>query len=89
MAKESVTRKFMNTVVPGIIKPLRTLWNEMMAFLFIAGAVLFGSAAYREHVKVEAGKSSVWLVMLPAFAGFVFLVFGIQSYFKARKISKS
>lgn len=85
----SLTKTFFRTVVPGILKPLRTLWNEMMAFAFFAGAVLFGSAAYREHLKVEDGKSSVWLVLLPGFACAVFLLFGIQSYVKARRIAKS
>lgn len=85
----SLTRKFAQTVLPGILKPLRTLWNEMMAFAFFAGAVLFGSAAYREHLKVEQEKSSVWLVLLPGFACIVFIIFGLQSYLKARKISRS
>jgi hypothetical protein len=85
----SLTKKLYNSVMPGILKPLRTLWNEMMAFAFMAGAVLFGSAAYREHLKVEQDRSSVWLVLLPGFACVVFIIFGLQSFFKARKISKS
>lgn len=84
-----MAQKFFHAVAPGILKPLRTLWNEMMAFAFFAGAILFGSAAYREHLKVQQDKSSVWLVLLPGFACAVFLFFGVQSYFKARKISKS
>lgn len=85
----SLTKKLFHSFMPGIIKPLQTLWNEMMAFAFLAGAILFGSAAYREHLKVEQDKSSVWLVLLPAFACVVFVIFGLQSYLKARKISKS
>jgi len=85
----SLTKTFFRTVVPSILKPLRTLWNEVMAFAFFAGAVLFGSAAYREHLKVEQDKSSVWMVLLPAFACIIFVIFGLQSYLKARKISRS
>src|SRR5580692_5017773 len=41
-----VVNKFLGHVMPGIIRPLRVLWNEVVGFLFLVFAVLAGSSTF-------------------------------------------
>ena len=34
-AAKGIARKFIDNVVPGIIKPVHSLWNEVIGFLFL------------------------------------------------------
>ena len=38
----------MTHVIPGIIKPLHILWNEMIGFVFICIAIIATPRVYRE-----------------------------------------
>jgi hypothetical protein len=77
-------REFVKHVVPAVAKPARTLWNEVIGFLFFCFAVPFG-------FKVVSYARSGDRVRL-AIAGFCFLLmayFGVQSFLRARRISRS
>ena len=43
-------RLLMEHVVPAVLKPARTLWNEVIGFLFLCFAVIFGVQAVRYFV---------------------------------------
>ena len=83
-------REFLKHVVPAVIKPARTLWNQIIGFFFICFSVWFGAGVVRygkEFVRGDA-QSPVALGL----ALFCFLVtfwFGISSFLRARKISRS
>ena len=49
--KRSKLGRFMEHVMPGVVRPLRVLWHEIIGFIFIVLAVIFGSSA----------KSDVWV----------------------------
>jgi hypothetical protein len=84
----------MRHVVPAVLKPARTLWNEIIGFLFICFAVIFGFKAVRTYLDfagAPAGEETEHLVRL-AMTGFctlLMLYFGITSFLRARKISRS
>src|SRR5471030_1099160 len=44
------SRAFLKHVVPAVVKPARTLWNEVIGFLFICLAVVFGAATVRSYI---------------------------------------
>lgn len=81
----AVVKKFIAHVLPGVIKPLRVLWNEIIAFVFLVLAVIMGLSLYR-----NLGESAE---LLPLVGGSLFVAlliyFGVTSYLRARKISKS
>jgi hypothetical protein len=85
---------FLKHVVPAILRPMRTLWNEVIGFLFLCFAGLFGikTVSYaRDFWKAEAGSNGGELLRL-ALAGFCTLVmgwYGVSSFLRARKISRS
>jgi hypothetical protein len=87
-------REFVKHVVPAILKPARTLWNEVIGFLFLSFAVVFGFKTVRyamDFMKAGPQDGTGELVRL-AMAGFcTFLMgwYGISSFLRARKISRS
>jgi len=78
----SKVKTFFSYVLPGIIRPLHILWNQVIGFIFILLAVVFG-------YRVVRGHESPGLQVVGA--GFVLLIawYGVSSFWKARKISKS
>ena len=87
-------RSFVKHVVPAVLKPARTLWNEVIGFLFICFAVIFGFRAvrlYMEFSKAPSAASGDELarVLIAAFCTLLMLYFGVTSFLRARKISRS
>ena len=84
-----LVKKFFQTVVPGVIKPLHVLWNEVIGFLFLAFAVLLARPVWRSYRELDDDPANMGRLILSAFFMLVMLAFGIQSFLKARKISRS
>jgi hypothetical protein len=78
----SLAKRFIGHVMPSIIRPIHILWNQVIGFLFIVLASVFG-------YRVIRGKESAGLQFVGA--AFVLLIawYGVSSFWKARKISKS
>ena len=87
MRKEEAVRHgrlFIKHVVPSVLKPARTLWNEVIGFLFLCFGAIFGFQTGRYFIHGELLRTAI--------AGFctgVMLWYGVQSFLKARKISRS
>ncbi len=88
-AKPGIVRQFVNHVVPGVIRPLHILWNEIIGFFFLVFGVWFGSAAFRGYRKLGQPQGSLVGVVVPAIAAAIMLAYGLHSFLKARKIGRS
>ena len=77
-------RQFLGHVVPAVVKPARTLWNEVIGFLFLCLAVIFGFNCVRAYLAEETAK---WLLAAPL--TLIMGWFGVTSFLRARKISRS
>lgn len=89
-------REFVKHVVPAVVKPARVLWNEIIGFLFISFGVIFGFKTFtyfRDYGRtVAATGDATGDVIRLAMAGFCTLLmtyFGITSFRRARKLSRS
>jgi len=81
-------RQFFAHVVPGVIRPMRVLWNEIIGFVFAVFAVIFGFRTFRFVRDFEGGTAeALMLVGMVAFT-LMLLIFGITSFLRARKISR-
>lgn len=85
--------QFVKHVVPAVIRPARVLWNEIIGFFFICLAVLFGSGTVRAYMAMNSNPKQDFGDLL-RFLGTLFLTllmlyFGVTSFLKARKISRS
>jgi hypothetical protein len=75
---------FLRHVVPAVIKPARTLWNEVIGFIFLCVASIFAFNAVRgwmHHDLVRMSLAGLGTVLLGGY--------GIGSFRRARKISRS
>lgn len=92
MAKQSITeqgRQFVKHVVPAVIKPVHTLWHEVIGFLFMVLAVSAVPTSYKAIQKFDGSVSAILTLAMCAF--FILLMggYGISSFLRARKISRS
>lgn len=82
---------FLSHILPGIIRPLRVLWNEIIGFVFLAlavWAVPSSVRAYREFAE-NGDTDSLFRVVLAAVFAVLMLWFGVTSFLRARKIGRS
>jgi hypothetical protein len=77
-------RQFAKHVLPAVVKPARTLWNEVIGFLFFCLAVIFGFNGVRAYMNNEGAK-----LLLAAPLALVMGWFAVTSFLRARKISRS
>ena len=74
----------MRSVTPALLKPARTLWNEIIGFLFFALAVMFAGGAVR-HWRRDDQLGLFGLGAMALIMGF----YAVSSFLRARKISRS
>ena len=84
-----MVRKFLDHVVPGVLRPLRILWHEIIGFLFLVFAAVGAVAVIRAFRNLDKPGGSPFLVLLSIFFALVMLYFGVTSFLRARKISRS
>jgi hypothetical protein len=84
-----MVRQFLQHVVPGVIRPLHVLWNQVIGFLFVVLGLLPIPSAIRGVRNYQGdGESFVRVALSVTFAALM-LYYGISSFFRARKISRS
>ncbi len=54
----SVVQKFVSHVMPGVVRPLRVLWNEVIGFLFVVFAVYAGASAISSIRQLDTPSRS-------------------------------
>ncbi len=82
-------RKFFAHVVPSVIKPLKVIWNQMIGFTFLVFAVFSGRSVYKSVVEFDGGSESIFRVGLTIIFALLMTFFGVSSFLRARKISRS
>jgi hypothetical protein len=81
--------KFMSHVMPRVVGPLHALWNEVIGFLFLVFAVVAGFYVVRAVRAFDGDVEGLVRVVLPGLFGLLMGYFGVSSFLKARKISRS
>jgi len=80
----ALTRKFLGHVLPGVIRPLHILWNQVIGFFFLVIAVVPVPSAIRAY-----NESNMPRFFLSATFILIMGSFGLSSFFRARKSSRS
>ena len=81
-------RNFAGHVLPGIIKPLRVLWNEIIGFMFLVLGVIFGFSAWRKYKEFNGDFASLLLLMMAAVFVLLMIAYGVSSFLRARRIGR-
>jgi hypothetical protein len=82
-------RKFVQHVVPGVLRPLRILWNQIIGFVFLAFALLPVPRTIQAWREFEQNGSGLFSLLLSAAFIAIMAGFGLGSFLRARKISRS
>jgi hypothetical protein len=88
-AMVKLTKQFFGHVIPAIIRPLHILWNQVVGLFFLLFAAAAIPSALRSIHQLDTPEGSIGRVLL--IFGFAALMayFGVTSFWKARKISRS
>ena len=80
-----LARKFLGHVIPGVIRPLHILWNQVIGFFFLVLAAIPVPSTLRDIHNPES-YPKLWLTV-----PFILIMsaFGVSSFLRARKISRS
>jgi len=74
--------------MPGVMRPLRVLWHEVIGFIFIVLAVIFASSAIRNYRLLQSEEVSILRMIVSFFLPVLMAYFGITSFLRARRISR-
>lgn len=87
--KAGLVNRFLGHVLPGIVKPMHALWNEVIGFVFIVLAIWAAPSAWRNIRQVNGNSESFFKAAISVAFALLMAYFGISSFLKARKISRS
>jgi len=81
--------KFLHHVLPGVVRPLHVLWNEIIGFLFLVLAAMAVPSLIRTVRAFERDAEGLFRIVLTVLFALVMVYFGVASFLRARKISRS
>jgi hypothetical protein len=82
-------QKFAQHVVPQVIKPARALWNQIIGFVFIALSLFSIRPIITHYQTLETDPASLVRLLIAAIFGAIMLFFGVSSFLRARRVSRS
>ncbi|HWQ52422.1 MAG TPA: hypothetical protein VN442_01975 [Bryobacteraceae bacterium] len=86
----NVGKQFMRHIVPAVIKPARTLWHEVFGFLFLCLAFLLVSNGVRFYLgEYDGSGGHILRLSMTLFCVLLFGFYGVSSFLRARRISRS
>jgi hypothetical protein len=85
----AIGRKFVAHVLPGVLRPLRILWNEIIGFLFVCIGVIATPRLYREATDFTGEPDQFARIILEVLFIVPMFGLGLASFWRARKIRKS
>ncbi|WP_180540603.1 hypothetical protein [Nevskia soli] len=91
LIRESVKNSILFTrhVVPATVRPARTLWNEVIGFVFFVFAAGFGFSAVRAAMDLHGDPADLIKLVFGSIVCLVMTFYGFLSFRKARRISRS
>jgi hypothetical protein len=84
-----LAKQFFGHVLPGVMRPLRILWNEVIGFLFLAIAGLVMPAVFRSFRDLSKPNGSPVRLFVSLLFALVMVYYGVSSFWRARKIGRS
>ena len=82
-------KKLAAHVLPGVVRPIHILWNQVIGFIFLVFAVVAGFAGYRTFRHFTGDMGDLVRIVLCGIFVVIMGAYGLSSFLKARKISRS
>jgi di/tricarboxylate transporter len=80
---------FIKHVLPAAVKPVHSLWHEIIGFIFSMFAIIAAFAGYRTYRQFAGDTGDLVRMFMCAIFVIIMAAYGISSFRKARKISRS
>ncbi|HEU0123661.1 MAG TPA: hypothetical protein VFQ91_24235 [Bryobacteraceae bacterium] len=71
------------------MRPLRILWNEIIAFIFVCFAVVAAPKVYSSWKAFDGEPEHLFRLVLSSLFLLTMLIFAISSFLRAKKISRT
>ena len=82
-------RKFFSSVIPGIVRPLHILWNEMLGSIFLVFAFALIRPTWKAWQTLDADPAKLIRLILSVFFLLVMAGFGVHAFWRARKLGRT
>jgi hypothetical protein len=82
-------RRFFQHILPAIIRPIHSLWHELIGFFFLALAVWAAPRVYNEIRNYNGDVGGMVRIVIAVLFAALMAYYGITSFLRARKISRS
>ena len=76
-------------VVPQVIRPIRSLWHEVIGFLFLSLAFLGALSGIRAARNFDGSPQNLFRLIIIGFFVLIMGYYGVTSFLRARKITRS
>jgi hypothetical protein len=76
--------KFVKHVLPAAIKPVHSLWHEILGFVFLVFAAIGGWKVVRNPADLGPVQLGILILFIVVMAAY-----GVSSFLKAWRISRS
>ena len=83
-----LANRFVQSVLPEVIKPLHVLWNELIGFVFSILAISAAPTAWRYYRALETDPKNGFRLLLTLGFGLTMAWFGVGSFLRARRIGR-
>jgi hypothetical protein len=84
----ALVRRFLQHVLPAVIRPLRIVWNQIVGFLFLVLAVSAVPRTVHSARELDGGPEALFRVFLGGIFITLMAAFGIYSFWRAHKVPK-
>ena len=81
-------QSFLGHVLPGVIRPLHALWNQVIGFLFLVLALSPVPSIVRNVRTYQSDPESLFRIVLSATFTLIMLYFAVTSLLRARRITR-
>ncbi len=81
--------RFVRHVVPATIKPARVLWNEAIGFVFLVIAGMFLLQGFSTWRAYTGKPGDLLKLVMFAICALLLGYYGVTSFLRARRISRS
>lgn len=84
-----MVKRFFQTVVPSVLQPLRVLWNEVIAFVFLVLGLAMVPYVWRSWKELSTPEGSPGRLLVALLFCSVMLYYAASSYWRARRAARS
>lgn len=87
---QKLVLSFFKAVLPGVVRPLHILWNEMIGAVFALLALSALPSMWRYYKELETpGSEALPKLVLSGIFFSVMAYFGASSFWRARRIGRT